>query len=99
HLARLPLVSGNPNSSKMPSTLSDLGQVVLRGQKEIEALVRLEMTALAGECAEQLARERNRLEQHYQCQLEKVSKRDEESRQRLKEMLNKEIEDFERKYS
>lgn len=99
HLARLPLVNGRPDAVKKSSMLTDLGQVLRQGQHEIELLVRAEVTALAAQGAEQLAREKLRLEQHCQSELELTSKRDEDGRRKLKETLKKEIEDFERKYA
>ena len=98
HLARLPLVSGRPNSVKN-SSLTDLGQVLRRGQREIESVVRGEVATLTVKYAEQLEQEKLRLERHCQSQLELTTKRDEEGRRRLRETLKKEIEDFERKYT
>lgn len=99
HLVRLPLVNGRPKTVKASSQLADLEQVLRRGQHEIETLARAEIAALSAQSAEQLAREKLRLEQHCQSQLELTSKRDEEGRRRLRETLKKEIEDFERKYA
>ena len=99
HLARLPIVNGRPSAVKSSSPLADLEQLLRRGQHEIETLARSEVAALAAQYAEELLREKLRLEQHCKSQLELTSKRDEEGRRRLKETLKKEIEDFERKYT
>lgn len=95
----LPLVSGRPDVVPRKVALADLASVIRVGHSEVESRVRAEVSALAAQCAEQLEQEKQRLEQHCLSQLELTSKRDEDGRQRLKDTLKKEIEDFERKYS
>ena len=99
HLARLPLRDGRPPSISNRRGLADLGQVLKQGRTEIDARVRREVAAITSQYAEQLAKEKDRLDQHYKSEIELTSKRDEDGRRKLRENLRKEIEDFERKYA
>jgi len=98
-LGRLALVSGRPSVVPRNVALADLSTVIRSGHGEVETRVRAEVAALAAQCAEQLEQEKRRLEQHCESELELISKRDEDGRQKLKDTLKKEIEDFERKYA
>ncbi len=99
HLARLPLEGGKPPALENRGEIADLGHVLRRGRAEIGARLRVEAAAIANQSAEQLAREKERLDHHYAREIELTSKRDEEGRRKLRENLKREIEDFERKYA
>lgn len=99
HLARLPLGEGRHPSISNRGDLADLGQVLKQGRAEIDARVRREVAAIETQYAEQLTKEKDRLERHYKSEIELTSRRDEDGRQKLRENLKKEIEDFERKYT
>lgn len=98
-LGRLSLVSGRPNVIPLNVVLADVATVIRSGHSEVETRVRAEVATLAAQYAEQLEQEKRRLEQHCESELELISKRDEDGRQRLRDTLKKEIDDFERKYA
>lgn len=99
HLTKLPLEEGRPSSVRERGHLFSLAEVLKRGRLEIEQRVRVEVVAIAGQFSEQLTKEKERLEKHYQRETDLTNKRDEVGRQRLSENLKKEIEDFEKKYA
>ena len=99
HLARLPIVDGRPPSIPDRGNLADLAEVLKLGRTTIEARVRPEIASLTSQYADQLTKEKDRLKQYYESELQQISKRDEAGRQKLGENLKKEVEDFERKYT
>lgn len=99
HLAKLPLEDGRPASLLDRGSLRSVEEILKKGRIEIQQRVAGEVVAIASQFSDQLSKEKDRLEKHYQRESSLTNKRDEVGRQRLSENLKKEIEDFEKKYT
>lgn len=98
-LAKLPLQDGRPPDIANHDDLCNIEDVLKKGRHEIDARVGAEVAAITVRHSEQLSKEKERLEKHYNKQIELTDKRDEDGRKKFREALQKEVDDFEKKYA
>jgi hypothetical protein len=99
HLRRLPLEEGRPPDVDGRGDLHDLEEIISRGRLEMELRVRAEVGATAKQHFDRLSKETERLKLHYEGEIARTNKRNDDGRRRLRENLKREIEEFEKKYA